>query len=185
MDIKKPSLPWRYALTPLDLKKVKYIVLHHIKASRATIQDVDTWHKQNGWNGVGYNYYVRKDGTVYEGRGLNKGAHWSGYNDVSIGIACEGNYETEYGMPQVQFESLLGVIKHVKSLLPNPVKVVGHKDLNQTECPGKNFSMENTLKYSADPVPAESIDWKKKYEDLLNQYYGMRKAILGITNKYI
>lgn len=37
MEILKPSLPWRYTLTPLDLKKVKYIVLHHIEASKATI----------------------------------------------------------------------------------------------------------------------------------------------------
>lgn len=118
-----------------------------------------------------------------------KGPIAPGIMIVSIGIACEGNYETEYGMPQVQFESLLGVIRQVKSLLPNPVKVVGHRDLNQTACPGKNFPMENTLKYSADPTPTEPTEtaayWKKKYEDLRNQYYGMRQALLDVTNKYV
>ena len=51
MDIKKPSLPWKYALTPLGLKKVRYAILRHIEASSATIQDIDNWHKKTGGTG--------------------------------------------------------------------------------------------------------------------------------------
>jgi hypothetical protein len=33
--------------------------------------------------------------------------------------------------------------------------------------------------------PEPEVDWKKKYEDLLNQYYEMRQGLIDIINKYI
>lgn len=40
---------------------------------------------------IGYNFMIGGDGNIYEGRGWHKqGAHTSGYNRGSIGIAYIG-----------------------------------------------------------------------------------------------
>ena len=77
------------------------IILHHAEASRASVEDVNSWHIERGWAGIGYHYYVRKDGTIWRGRPeWAVGAHAVGHNDKSIGICCEGAYMTET-MPAV------------------------------------------------------------------------------------
>src|SRR3712207_3426080 len=53
----------------------------------------------NGWNDVGYNFLVDKYGQVFEGRagGVDQpviGAQAQGYNSVSTGIACLGDFNT-------------------------------------------------------------------------------------------
>ena len=40
-------------LVPLDMSKLKYVVLHHAAAIHATPDDIHMWHRQNGWNGAG------------------------------------------------------------------------------------------------------------------------------------
>ena len=59
--------------------KTDYIVLHHAEAVKCTAQDVHSWHRANGWTGIGYHFFVRKDGTIYSGRPINVvGAHEQG-----------------------------------------------------------------------------------------------------------
>ena len=40
----------------------KRIILHHAEASNCTVQDIHRWHLNNGWSGIGYHFFVRKDG---------------------------------------------------------------------------------------------------------------------------
>ncbi|KAG2469504.1 PGSC2 protein, partial [Polypterus senegalus] len=50
----------------------------------------------NGWNDIGYNFLIGQDGTVYEGRGwVIEGAHAKNYNNVALGIAVMGNFESK------------------------------------------------------------------------------------------
>ena len=44
------------------------IILHHAEASRASVEEVNRWHLERGWTGIGYHFYIRKDGKVYRGR---------------------------------------------------------------------------------------------------------------------
>ena len=67
--------------------KTDYIVLHHAEAVKCTAQDIHSWHRANGWTGIGYHFFVRKDGTIYRGRPINVvGAHVQGMNSCSIGF---------------------------------------------------------------------------------------------------
>ena len=76
--------------------KTDYIVLHHAEAVKCTAQDVHSWHRANGWTGIGYHFFVRKDGTIYRGRPINVvGAHVQGMNSCSVGICAEGDYHTK------------------------------------------------------------------------------------------
>jgi N-acetyl-anhydromuramyl-L-alanine amidase AmpD len=176
MNIIKPVLPWRYPLSPLDPDNVKYIVIHHIEASTAAIEDIDSWHKQNGWNGVGYNYYVRKDGTVYEGRGMNIGAHCLNYNEMSIGIACEGSYMTEIP-PDVQIDALVELIKELKPQFLNLIEIGPHKKYCSTSCPGRNFPFDAVIEKVKQEMPQEQIqstDPQPYVIDLCNQGINMQ-----------
>lgn len=63
-------------------------VVVHISDSESMSKDqCNEWHKGRGWDSCGYNFVIEKDGTIYEGRGINKvGAHTKGYNSKYIGI---------------------------------------------------------------------------------------------------
>ena len=114
------------------------IFLHHA-AGDGSVLAVHNYHLALGWSGIGYNFYVRKDGSVWKGRGLDTvGAHAGGnYNSRSVGICAEGNFQKEF-MFEAQKQSLIELLAYVWSEYPQ-AKVVGHRDMDYTACPGRNF----------------------------------------------
>lgn len=138
MEIKETNLNFS-SLTPRS-KVLEYIVIHHTaNTSKETVEQIHNFHKNiNGWAGIGYHFYIRKDGTIYRGRPEKYvGAHCENYNSVSLGICCEGNFEIEQPTEK-QLTSLSELIQYLKKKYGN-VQVVGHRDLNATACPGKNL----------------------------------------------
>lgn len=114
------------------------IILHHSASSVASAEQIHSWHLGNGWEGAGYHFLVRKDGKIYRMRPEEKiGAHASGSNYNSIGICFEGNFEVEE-MPAVQVQSGKELVAYLKNKY-GINKVQGHRDVNKTSCPGKNF----------------------------------------------
>lgn len=141
------KLNWTKPLIPLDLNKVIYIVIHHPESTTATPEQIHEWHLANGWSGFGYNEYIKKDGTVYIGRGDNIGAQCLNYNSKSYGICCEGDYSKETFMPQVQFDVLVERIKYNKARFPNYVATKKHSELCDTACPGTNFPFNAVMEW--------------------------------------
>ena len=120
------------------------IVLHHAEASHASVEEVNRWHLERGWTGIGYHFYIRKDGRIYRGRPeWATGAHAQGHNSRAIGICCEGSYMTET-MPKTQFDALVGLVREEMAKYPG-AKVLRHKDVNSTDCPGVNYPWEALL----------------------------------------
>ncbi|GAA0733702.1 N-acetylmuramoyl-L-alanine amidase [Clostridium oceanicum] len=118
----------------------RMIILHHAESSRCSIEDVHSWHLNKGWSGCGYHYFVRKNGSIYKGRPDNAiGAHCLSYNSVSIGICTEGRFNVET-MGASQYNSLKELISYIKNKY-NISKIYGHRELNSTDCPGKNFPL--------------------------------------------
>lgn len=114
------------------------VVLHHAAASSATVWDINDWHLDRGFNGIGYHYYVRKDGCVYRGRPeWALGAHAIGANDWSIGVCCEGDYMTEI-MPDAQINSLKALLRDIMSRY-GELLIKQHKEVSSTDCPGDRF----------------------------------------------
>ena len=140
MKIEKVNYNWRYTPTARPKSAIKHIILHHAAAPKCTPQQVHSWHLANGWAGIGYNYFVAKDGTIYEGRTeFQVGAHTEGYNTSGMGICCEGNYQVET-MPEAQKKALVELLKDLRSRYGNlPIK--GHKHFNATSCPGDKFPL--------------------------------------------
>lgn len=162
-------------------KATNYIVNHH-RAGQGNVNSIHIQHISQGYSGIGYHFYIRFDGTIYSGRPLDKvGAHCLNYNDVSIGICYEGNFEIEKPTPE-QIKSGQELIKYLLSIYPN-AKVVGHRDLVPTKCPGKNFNIE-TLKASVKNTKKLStgndIVWELMNGELKVPISEIKKAVNAI-----
>lgn len=130
-------------LIPLDISKVRYIIVHHTASSPGyKVEDCQRDHLANGWAGVGYNELIYPNGDVYVCRGMNVGAQCQGSNSVSYGISLVGNFDTTAVMPLEQFSSLITRIRAVRPLFPNFEGIKGHKELGQTSCPGQFCNLD-------------------------------------------
>lgn len=142
MAVKETHFQFRETL--LLRPKTDMIVIHHVgipdgDTSAAAIHRA---HLANGWAGIGYHYVIRKDGTIERGRPLaTVGAHAEGQNYHTVGINVTGNFEKEIPTP-AQIHSLEGLVAwicKIYSIVPGPSTIVGHRDVNSTDCPGRNL----------------------------------------------
>ena len=126
------------------LKEVKYLVVHCTAtplSQRVSVEDIDRWHKAQGWSGIGYHWYVDRDGHIFPGRSEREaGAHVIGYNHCSIGICYEGGLDEQGNSADTrtpaQKAALLFIIKYLKQSYPNAI-VLGHRDFPgvHKDCP--------------------------------------------------
>ena len=121
------------------------IIIHH-PVFYGSVESLNNLMRNMGYSMIGYNYYVRKDGTIWKGRPDNvASANCYGQNNSSIGVCFEGNYDRDTSMPQSQFKSGVELIQHLKGKY-NISEVSGHKKYYNTGCPGKNFPLDNMIK---------------------------------------
>ena len=118
------------------------VIIHHTAVDNLTPENINEDNKRRGYGGIGYHFYIRKDGSVYRGREEKlEGAHTIGRNYDSIGICIEGNFENEE-LSETQERSLVMLIADM-IIKYNISDIIGHKDEYQTLCPGRNLSIEN------------------------------------------
>lgn len=129
-----------------SMKKVEGIVLHNSGVTvQQSIEIIHNYHKNKGWAGIGYQYYVRKDGKIYKGRPESMaGAHCVGVNDISIGICAEGNFNEET-MQEVQKQAIIELIKDIKTR-HNIQWIRGHREMLATSCPRQKLSNRRNKK---------------------------------------
>lgn len=130
-----------------DRETTDMIVLHHTGGADidASAEEIDQWHKNNGWAGIGYHYVIRKDGTIEKGRPhWTIGAHAYGENWHTIGIHLSGDFsEAEPTDAQIESTAMLLANLCMDYGLPmDGEHIVGHRDLMSTDCPGDNLYRE-------------------------------------------
>lgn len=137
MNIIEKAYKWAYTPTKRTAKLAR-IIFHHAAAKTCSADDVHRWHLANGWAGIGYHFFIRKDGSVYRGRPLDtQGAHTYGHNSNSVGICYEGNFENEKPTA-AQIAAGAELLRYLLGIFPDAA-VGKHRDFNATACPGKNF----------------------------------------------
>lgn len=148
MIINKPDYEWRY--DPGRRKQTDYLILHH-SAGTGSAESVHRYHRDNkNWAGIAYHYYVRLDGSIYEGRPEEwNGGHTRDYNYKSIGVCFEGNFE-ENEMPPEQIAAGRELVADIRKRYPD-ISVVRHGDVGATLCPGVNFPMDEILAAPIEP----------------------------------
>lgn len=121
-----------------------YIVVHcsdSPNSIKLSAKDIHSWHKEQGWDGIGYHFVITRDGVIEAGRPLYwQGAHVRGHNAHSIGICLIGR--DEYTSRQMR--ALERLIRRLKRVYVNS-SVVGHYDLDDKKtCP--NFDVKQWWK---------------------------------------
>lgn len=125
---------------------ITHIVVHYSATypdNNLTAADVDRMHKARGWKGIGYHWFIRRDGTVEPGRPESQvGAHVDQINKGKIGICWAGGIDRATGpnkgvdnRTMAQTNALIAKIRELQQRYPNAA-VVGHRDLSPTQCPG-------------------------------------------------
>jgi N-acetyl-anhydromuramyl-L-alanine amidase AmpD len=125
------------------MRSITFIVIHCSAVrpgQQSSAADIDKWHKDKGWKGIGYHYVVRRDGSIEKGRPLEQvGSHVVGHNKHSIGICYEGgkdgtgrNVDTRTPAQKVALRRL---VEDMHARFPQAV-IVGHHNLNPLkDCP--------------------------------------------------
>ncbi len=130
---------------------VKGIVVHCSDSSFGNAQMIEDWHKERGWNDIGYhvtisngqitkdNHVKFMDGSIEIGRDWSKaGAHAKGYND-HLGICLIGinDFTTK------QFNSLVEVCLELMETYNLKVSdVIGHYECKNSGKTCPNFDVE-------------------------------------------
>lgn len=185
LTIKKVDLTWNGILQKLYTSKVKYIMLHHTAHPTWNIYDVHKYHKySNKWLGIGYNFFIEKDGTIEEGRGFNIGAGATGYNSNSIHICFAGNFENQTPTEE-QIKSGKELVRYLLSITPLNTSVIGHKDIGKTVCPGKNFPLDEFKRMKREVIKMfdqgqekEAIDYLVNHGRITNKEQALQKLEL-------
>lgn len=164
-------------------RKTEQIILHHAAATICSPEDIHRWHLANGWAGAGYHFLVRKNGTIYRLRPEDKvGAHAYGSNYNSIGICFEGNFMEEK-MSEVQKKSGQELVAYIKNKY-GITRVVAHRDVCSTSCPGTKFPFEEIANGSNEIIsqPQENANMNNiaKIQATLNERYGLNIAVDSI-----
>ena len=148
MNIIEHNWKWNGGLSARQATNA--IVLHHAATETASAEDIDRIHKGNGWSGIGYHFYVRKNGDVHRGRPeWAAGAHVLNHNGHTIGVCAEGNYEVEENMPAAQLVALRELVAMLREKYPG-IDVKQHKNYMATACPGINYPFDAITQYGED-----------------------------------
>jgi len=144
LGIQETNLAFR-SLTPRA--STDLIVIHHVGLGDVDVSatEIHRLHLANGWSGIGYHYVIHKNGMIERGRPRDTlGAHTYNYNESSIGIVLDGNFE-DSTPTDAQIERaaiLVASLSHIYNISPNDNNLLGHRDLISTLCPGRNLYIQ-------------------------------------------
>ena len=124
------------------MRQINKIIVH-CSATPAgrnfSVDDIDAWHRERGFNGVGYHYIIYLDGTIATGRPEETiGAHCKGHNADSIGVCYIGGLDNKGRAKDTrtveQRASLLVLLTLLKERYPGAT-IKSHRDFAAKACP--------------------------------------------------
>lgn len=134
------------------MRTIKKIIIHCTATPEGritTVADVTAWHKERGFNTIGYHYLIGLKGEVWTGRNENVvGAHCEGQNMNSIGVCYVGGLAADGKSAKdtrtaAQRASLEKLVSDLKNRYPTAT-VHGHNEFSAKACP--SFSVKDWIK---------------------------------------
>jgi len=118
-------------------RRVTRTFLHCSASDHAHHDNIATmrkWHLARGWSNVGYHFFIRKDGTLEEGRSLEKTpAAQSGHNYYTIAICLHGLRKEKF--TQAQFDTLTSLCLEINKAYDGEMSFHGHREVASKACP--------------------------------------------------
>lgn len=135
----------------MNRRKATTMIILHCSATRegqdVKAADIKRWHKDRGFDDIGYHYVIDLDGTIEKGRDeALVGAHCKGYNATSIGICyvggCDKNMKPKDTRTPEQRRSMLSLVRKLVNKYKIPVtQIWAHHDFNKHKaCPSFDIS---------------------------------------------
>lgn len=124
------------------MRHIDKIIVHCTatpEGREVSVEEIDKWHRERGFKGIGYHYVVGLDGKVSEGRPIEEiGAHCSGYNKNSVGVCYVGGLD-KFGLPSdtrtlQQAAALRELLASLRERFPK-ARIYGHRDFARKACP--------------------------------------------------
>ena len=133
------------------MRKINKIIIHCTATPEGRehdVADIRRWHLKRGFNDIGYHYLIHIDGTIEEGRPINKqGAHCSGENKSSIGLCYVGGMSKDMKKAkdtrtQAQKDSLIKLMHELIYKHNKDMTIHGHNEYANKACPSFNVQEE-------------------------------------------
>lgn len=119
------------------MRKINKIIIHAADTPADMdigAAEIDRWHKERGWDGIGYHYVIRRDGTLERGRDESvQGVHAAGHNANSIGVCLVGG-KPDCNYTSAQWSCLDALVNDLIRRYPDS-EVIGHRDVSKKPCP--------------------------------------------------
>lgn len=131
------------------MRNINKLIIHCSatpEGRNVTVEDITAWHKQRGFQTIGYHYIIYLDGSVHIGRNESEiGAHTLGQNSNSIGICYIGgtdeNFKPKDTRTPEQKETLIKLVDKLKLKYPDAT-VHGHNEFANKACPSFDVRTE-------------------------------------------
>ena len=157
-EVAMPPAPAEAGWLPaVEARPWQWIVVHHSASDRGSAAIFDDWHR-NGrhWDELGYHFVIGNgtgsgDGLVEIGPRWPKqkhGAHtkvWNReeYNQVGVGICLVGNFD-KTRPSRAQMDALARLVDWLSARYRiDDAHIIGHGQVCDTHCPGRNFSFDD------------------------------------------
>lgn len=134
------------------------LCIHHSAASASiSVEQVARYHiaadpkrGKDAWPGIGYHFYIKPDGTIYQTNYLETVSyHVFQNNAYAVGICLAGDY-TDAVPPERQLYATAHLCAWLSQELGIKVEnIMGHREFpkNSTECPGRQWLGGKCWKY--------------------------------------
>lgn len=118
---------------------------------------IDRWHRDKGWAGIGYHYFIRKDGTLELGRDLEKTpAAQENNNTATIAICLHGLEKDRF--TDAQFETLRVLCNQINRAYGYVLTIHGHCEVANKACPVFDYKSVLGLNDKGNMVPMRELD---------------------------
>ena len=135
----------------MNRRKATTMIILHCSATREgqdiKAKTIKQWHKERGFDDIGYHYVIDLDGTIEKGRDEDLvGAHCKGHNATSIGICyvggCDKNMKPKDTRTPEQKRSMLSLVRKLVNKYKIPVtQIWAHHDFDKHKaCPSFDIS---------------------------------------------
>ena len=131
------------------MRDINKVIIHCSATPEGRDVSLDTirqWHIKRGWSDIGYHYVILINGTIQEGRPVERaGAHCKGHNANSIGVCYVGGVDQDMKPKDTRTPAQKIAMQKLLFELTDRYKgatIHGHNEFSSKACPSFDVQTE-------------------------------------------